>query len=247
MRAAFEYTLSRTNVSEGFFGSTKHIDDVCHCATYNANGVACAAKDQLHSVLHYKYVRHLKRRVTAEQASKATRKKWKRCGMRGGRQDELGAAGLEAATTVARTTGKRQIRLDANADTEEARAAKRAKRKAKRAEALAKTAKAYVAAHEKHALTPVVDDTTVRRTTLPRLTSQLDAYLPACASDNARSRALQETLQRLVDGMGLSQLKPKSYTSGVDDTIGKAGSPANVAFLRGALLAAWKEIKEPCL
>ena len=35
----------------------------------------------------------------------------------------------EAATTVARTTGKRQIHLDANADTEEARAAKRAKRK----------------------------------------------------------------------------------------------------------------------
>ena len=84
----------------------------------------------------------------------------------------------------------------------------------------------------------------MRRTTLPRLTSQLDAYLAACASDNARSRALQETLQRLVDGMGLSQLKPKSYTSGVDDTIGKAGSPSNVAFLRGALLAAWKEIKE---
>ena len=104
--------------------------------------------------------------------------------------------------------------------------------------------KAYVVAEEKHALTPVVDDATVRRTTLPRLTSQLDAYLAACASDNARSRALQETLQRLVDGMGLSQLKPKSYTSGVDDTIGKATSPSNVAFLRGALLAAWKEIKE---
>ena len=72
-------------------------------------------------MLHDKYVRHSKRRVTAEQASKATRKKWKRCGVRAGRQDELGAAGLEAATTVARTTGKRQIHFDANADTEEAR------------------------------------------------------------------------------------------------------------------------------
>ena len=247
MRAAFEYTLSHTNASEGFFGSTKHIDDVYHCATYNANGVACAAKDQLHSVLHDKYVRHSKRRVAAEQASKSTRKKWKRCGVRAGRQGELGAAGLEAATTVARTSGKRKIRADANADLEEARAAKRAKRKAKRAEALTKTVKLYVAAQEKHALTPVVDDATVRRTTLPRLTAQLDGYLATCASDNARARALKETLQRLVDGMGLSQLKPRSYTSAVDDTVGAAGSPANIAFLRGALLAAFKEIKESTL
>ena len=77
-----------------------------------------------------------------------------------------------------------------------------------------------------------------------RLTAQLDGYLATCASDNARARALKETLQRLVDGMGLSQLKPRSYTSAVDDTVGAAGSPANIAFLRGALLAAFKEIKE---
>ena len=198
-------------------------------------------------MLHDKYVRHSKRRVAAEQASKSTRKKWKRCGVRAGRQGELGAAGLEAATTVARTSGKRKIRADANADLEEARAAKRAKRKAKRAEALTKTVKLYVAAQEKHALAPVVDDATVRRSSLARLTAQLDGYLATCASDNARARALKETLQRLVDGMGLSQLKPRSYTSAVDDTVGAAGSPANIAFLRGALLAAFKEIKESTL
>ena len=74
-----------------------------------------------------------------------------------------------------------------------------------------------------------------------------DGYLATCASDNARARALKETLQRLVDGLSLSQLKPRSYTSAVDNTVGAAGSSANIAFLRGALRAAFKEIKESTL
>ena len=61
--------------------------------------------------------------------------------------------------------------------------------------------------------------------------------------DKERSKALKETIERYVVGMGMGDLKPKSYTSEKDATIGSFGSTANVGFLTQQLKTIFNVIK----
>ena len=98
----------------------------------------------------------------------------------------------------------------------------------------------YVKAEKKFKQPSVIPDGDVGRTSLARLTSRLDAYLAKLDGDRKRTRALRDTLERLQFGMGLP-VGPKAYTGKV---AGAAGTAENVAYLREALIEAWRKIKE---
>ena len=102
---------------------------------------------------------------------------------------------------------------------------------------------AYIKAEKKFAQNPVIPDADVERTSVPRLTSRLDAYLARLDTDKKRCSRLRETIERYQFGMGLPVGPPKSYASEVDATIGKAGTNANMLFLRTVLLECWGKIK----
>ena len=101
---------------------------------------------------------------------------------------------------------------------------------------------AYIKAEKKYALTPVFPDADVERTSVARLTSRLDAYLARLDTDKTRCARLRDTIERYQFGMGLS-VGASKFTSKVDETIGEAGSEANLLFLRTVLLECWRKIK----
>ena len=88
------------------------------------------------------------------------------------------------------------------------------------------------------AQTPVFTDDDVSRSSVARLTKRLGAYLARIDTDGKRARALRSTLERYQFGMGLP-VGPTAYTGKV---AGAAGSEANVAYLRGALIEAWRTV-----
>ena len=142
-----------------------------------------------------------------------------------------------------------QVKANERADADAADVAAIAKDEALVAKSLEDQIKATAKAMEKIDIEPIVSDSDVmnRRKTLESLTKQLNSKLAALSSTAAKTRALKGTLQRYVDGMGLSQLKPKEYASGKADnaqTIGKEGSDVNIKFLTGTLVAAFKTIRE---
>ena len=89
---------------------------------------------------------------------------------------------------------------------------------------------AWLAAQEAFAIRPITSS------------AQLDTQLALLSTSTRQAKCVREQIVRLVDGCGLRDYKPKKYTSSVDATIGKEGTPENLAFLRRTLEEIWAAI-----
>ena len=243
MLAAFIDTDRTTNACESYFGALKWYDDIYHCESYNSNAVIACKKDHIFSDNAHKYINHSTRRK--EEASSSTAKRRRRIQTtETARIDECGAEGVSVIMHLSRTSGKKKYKADALADKADADKAACAKEKDKVKAALESQIKRYVKAQDAMAVAPLVDNATLVRTSLSSIAAQVNTVLARATTPAARFRLLKTNVERYTNGMGLADLAPKSFTSSVDATIGEAGSVENITFLRGALLEAYKRIKE---
>ena len=243
MVEAFDNTDRNTNAMEGFWGHIKYIDSLFNAAVHNTNAIVCAQRDELLGDDSARFVVRREERQREEVGASMTKKR-ERDEVSEGRVDELALDVKAAAFLCARTTGLAAYMSDAHADDAERKAEEAARFEEKKKAALLKQVKSFVAARKAIAETPIIDDATVRgRTGLAALERRLDGYLGACTTPAAKTRALKGTIKRYSVGQGHAALAPKSFTSTVDASVGKEGSPENITFLRDTLVGCWRSIK----
>ena len=207
---------------------------------YNANGVVAAHRDELFSCVAGKYIARRKRRVSDAMAKASTRKLRRRQQVRKGRLAELRPDVRRSVFEVSRTTGRVTYVTHARADAAAADADSIRRDKVKKQALLDKQVQAFCKAMEKIDVAPIVgDDVIMGRTTLASHKRQLAAHLGQIDSVPKRTRVLKENLERLVDGMGHSELKVGWAYSSKDRT-----PEQNVTFLTQKLEESWELIKE---
>ena len=207
---------------------------------YNANGVVAAHRDELFSCVAGKYIARRKRRVSDAKAKASTRKLRRRQQVRKGRLAELRPDVRRSVFEVSRTTGRVTYVTHARADAAAADADSIRRDDVKKQALLDKQVKTFCKAMEKIDVAPIVgDDVIMGRTTLASHKRQLAAHLGQIDSVPKRTRVLKENLERLVDGMGHSELKVGWAYSSKDRT-----PEQNVTFLMQKLEESWELIKE---
>ena len=243
MKRALAGTKRNTNNAESYFGSLKYyISQFGAISTYLADACVAADRDDLFSTLAPQYEPHQKQRVADEDASRSTIRRRAKYRGHDGRLNHLAPELRLATVEFAQREGRAMFLSDARARDDAADAAELQRRKDDEDAASKRLVDEYVKAGKKFNFSPVIEDAEVSRMSVPRLTSRLDAYLARINSAQA-TRVLRGTIERYQFGMGLP-VGPTKYTSGVDATIGAAGSDANVQFLRATLIECWREIKD---
>ena len=244
MPEAFEGTDRNTSACESYFGSLKYYDQLYHAGVHNANAVVAAQRNHVYGSRARKYmVKGTRRKVTPGASMQKKRKREEEA--EEGRLQELGFEMESVIMDLARGDGAAGIRKRAREDKAAADAAVNARRKEKKKEMLDKLTKCYVKAEDAFAAVPIVDNKALGgRSSLATLTKRADAALEREPTPAAQFALLKTELQRLTLGMGFKELAPKFYTSGVDATIGEAGTAVNIAFLRNTLIEAYRHIKE---
>ena len=243
MLEAFANTDRNTNPCESYFGALKFYDDLFHCESYNTNAVVASKRDRIYGGDNsHKYVCRSSRRGGHRSSTEKKRRRAEE--QSDARLDAFGDEISSAIMCYGRTEGKRKYKADALADAAAADEASHEKEEEKKKEMLEKQVELFAKAHDSFATTPIVGNESLSgHVSLATLTARVDAAL-AEKSSALRVRLLKTNIERFVYGMGFSDMAPKSYTSEVDATIGKAGSGANIAFLRKTLIDIYEEIKE---
>ncbi|KAJ8600861.1 hypothetical protein CTAYLR_008209 [Chrysophaeum taylorii] len=224
LRRAFDGARRNSNEVEGEFGVLKYYNaSYVNMSVVNCVGVVACQRDHMFDRAATSFTTKRRRRVADEVAGRTTTKARMRDRVGGGRLATLGddfRGVLMEAARRGRQNHKEQAAARAEAAKEHHR----------------RRAAAFVEkALERQAL--------VGRTLLSTVKKRLDAALKQISRNAARSKVLKENIDRYVVGMGMGDLKPKSYTSGKDPTIGSAGSKANIEFLTAHLEYVYEQIK----
>lgn len=231
MKKTFEKTLRNANKNEGGFSITKMLYEAFpNVSAVCAGAVAAEIMNRVFGNIAQLYLRRKKEMVTPPKATAGMIEKWPR---------EVILKTVEHTAIVE----KKEFAKNRAAEVVAAKAAAVAKRTREKQEKLDAQTKRYADGMYVLEITAIVSGASVQARPLEQLTATLDALLKGLTSDNQRCIKLTDLIKR-DDAMGHEELKPKHFGSEVDASIGKAGSPANAAFLRAAVLAAWTTIKE---
>ena len=246
VQQAYKGSRRNTNRVEGEFGSLKfyagmyfnmHVESLAGVVSCQLDNVFGRSADT-HGVKRRK-------RVADDAASRTTTKARARASRGAGPLDDLGAdvrlAALEAARRgcadyKARADARREAAIDHH--------------QARDAEAVEKALERQIADYNKAiaaiAYAPLVDEAALapgNKTKISAVNKRLDTVLRQLPSDSVRAKKLKENIERYCVGMGMEGLKPKSYSSAQDETIGKLGSAENVASLTRQLKGIYDVIK----
>ncbi|KAJ8610355.1 hypothetical protein CTAYLR_003894 [Chrysophaeum taylorii] len=244
LRRAFDGARRNSNEVEGEFGVLKYYNaSYVNMSVVNCVGVVACQRDHMFDRAATSFTTKRRRRVADEVAGRTTTKARMRDRVGGGRLATLGDDFRGVLMEAARR-GRQNHKEQAAARAEAAKEHHRRRAAAFVEKALERQVNDYAKAQEAMKVKPVVDEQAlVGRTLLSTVKKRLDAALKQISSDAARSKVLKENIDRYVVGMGMGDLKPKSYTSGKDPTIGSAGSKANIEFLTAHLEYVYEQIK----
>ena len=231
MKAIF-FPGVNTNPCESGFGCQKYVgSSFMNISPTLASAVACATKNHL-----FEFQAHLYERKKAGQSEALALDQAK------GPFDELSVEQQQIFVQDAASAAKKEFQSDMNKLKLRAKEALVQKLEQAKAEAKEKQIKLYLLYQKCLEPSPVVSDADVMRLGNDALTMMLDKRVEEISSDSARSKTLSELLKRYV-AQGHGKLRPKAYTS-IDPSIGAAGTPVNVSFLRNAVVEAWATIKK---
>ena len=208
-REAFKDAPRTTNRCESIFGTGKeYMSNFANVSVRSGFDIALTKHNQLHAKTAGNYVAQ-RRRLGRQKAQEP----------RDGRLAQLEPRILAAAVVTARK-GALDRRKDfaqrlvefRESQSQKALAAQRKKDEAE--------GRKLIAAVDAYQTKPVIPDDQVSRVTKRRVDNAIEKALEGLSSAVKRHEWLRAQLERITSGMGHTDLRPKHWTSGKDESIG---------------------------
>ena len=143
----------------------------------------------------------------------------------------------DAIVTAARTIGKKMEREYARNDKHNAQLARAQRQTEAETKAKDRLVSDFIKAEDSMKVALVISDRDVQSKPIEVLEAQLESILIEMTPAQ-QFKALKSTIERYVNGMGYSTLKPDSYTSK------KRDESENITYLKAAVKNAWKKMKD---